>query len=108
VIATLALVPPFGIVGAAAASALGFVFLMISHLLASQRVWRMRLEARRLALLAVLLAAVAVVTTRSVRDPLGLRLLVPIAFGVLFVALGGVHQYEREAVASLWRRMRRS
>jgi O-antigen/teichoic acid export membrane protein len=106
VVAAVALVPRFGITGAAGASVIGYVLLTLGYLQASQRLWAIRVDKRRLVVLVLLLTAVGIVTTTRLEDPLVLRLLVPVAFVVLSVLLAGVRPAERAAirnVRTLWR-----
>jgi O-antigen/teichoic acid export membrane protein len=105
--AALALVPPFGITGAAAATLIGYVCLTLAYLWASQRLWPIRLEPRRLVTLVALLGLVGVVTTARRDDPLALRLLVPVAFPALTLLLGGVRRDEWVAVTQARTLLRR-
>lgn len=104
--AALVLVPPFGIVGAAGASLVGYVMLTVAYLLVSQRFWRMHLEMRRLAALVVLLAAASAVTTTRIEDPLGFRALTPVLFIATVLLVAGVTSEERALVARLVRGVR--
>ncbi len=105
--AALALVPPFGIVGAAGATVVGYLVLTMSYLWSSQRLWAIHVEHRRLAVVAVLLAGVGAVATWRVDDPFLLRAAVPVAFVALSVLLAGVRPEERAAVAGLRALIRR-
>jgi O-antigen/teichoic acid export membrane protein len=100
VVVTIALVPRFGIVGAAGGSAVTYVFLAASYLWASQRVWRIHLEARRLLVLIGLLAGVAAFTTSNVHAPMYVRALIPVGFVALTISLGGLRPHERAALSS--------
>jgi O-antigen/teichoic acid export membrane protein len=106
IVVTITLVPQFGIVGAAGGSAATYVFLAASYLWASQRVWRIRLETRRLLVLIGLLAGVAAFTTSNVHAPLYVRALIPVGFVAVFLVAGGLHQYERTALRD-WRHLGR-
>ncbi len=107
VAAALLLVPPFGIVGAAGASLAGYGLLTTGYLWASQRFWAIHLQPRRLAVTVALLALVGLVTTTQRDQPVGLRLLVPIAFVAGWVLLAGVHADERDALRAGARLLRR-
>jgi O-antigen/teichoic acid export membrane protein len=101
VTATLALVPLFGIVGAAAASMAGYVFLSAAYLWASQRLWAIDIEVRRLLVVIGLLIAVVVITTQQRDAPLVVRAGLPLAYVVLSLALAGLHDNERAALRRL-------
>lgn len=103
VVAAVALVPSYGIVGAAGASVIGYTLLSGGYLWASQRVWRMHVQWRRLGVVLTLLGGVGAVTTMAVHEPLPLRLLVPLVFVVLVVTVAGVSPEERRALAQLRR-----
>jgi O-antigen/teichoic acid export membrane protein len=107
VVAAVALVPPFGIVGAAAASLLGYSLLTTSYLWVSQRLWRMHLEPRRLLVACALLLAVAIVATARRHDPFLVRVLLPVAFVGLSVAFGGLRPDERVTLRRLRARLAR-
>jgi O-antigen/teichoic acid export membrane protein len=107
VLAAVALVPPFGIVGAAAASLIGYLVLTLAYLWASQRLWAIHLERRRLLVVVSLLAVVGLVTTTRGGDPFLLRVLVPLAFVVLSVLLAGLRPGERDILVGLRARLRR-
>jgi O-antigen/teichoic acid export membrane protein len=107
VAAAVTLVPPFGIVGAAAASLVGYLLLTLTYLWSSQRLWPMRLEPRRLLVLMALLLVVGVVTTVRRDDPFLLRALVPVAFVVLSPLLAGLRPDERIALRRIRTRLSR-
>jgi O-antigen/teichoic acid export membrane protein len=107
IIAALVLVPPFGIVGAAAASLVGYLMLTSCYLWFSQRLWRMSIEVRRLVVLILLLALVGIVTSTSSDQPLGVRVAIPFGFLVLSLLLGGLRPAERAAVGRLMPRRHR-
>jgi O-antigen/teichoic acid export membrane protein len=107
VAAAIALVPPFGIVGAAGATVVGYLVLTLSYLWFSQRLWAIRLEHRRLAVVVVLLAMVSAVTTLRGDDSLLVRATVPIAFVGLSLLFAGIRPEERSAVVGLRELLRR-
>jgi O-antigen/teichoic acid export membrane protein len=107
VAAALALVPPFGIVGAAGATLIGYLVLTMFYLWASQRLWAIHVEHRRLTVVAVLLGLVGVVTTLRVDDPVQLRAVVPVAFIAFSLLLAGVRPEEKSAIIGLRALLRR-
>jgi O-antigen/teichoic acid export membrane protein len=107
VVAAVTLVPPFGIAGAAAATVIGYLLLTLGYLHASQRLWPIRVDKRRLPVIVLLLAGVGTITTTRLHDPLAVRLLVPVCFVVLCVLLCGVRPAELAAIKNVrtaWRR----
>ncbi|MDQ1708731.1 MAG: hypothetical protein QOG49_116, partial [Frankiaceae bacterium] len=59
----IALVPPFGMIGAALAGVLGYVVLTTTYLWISQRLWPIELEKRRLLVICGALAAAVALTS---------------------------------------------
>jgi O-antigen/teichoic acid export membrane protein len=107
IVAAIALVPPFGIKGAAAATVIGYLVLTSAYLWASQRLWPIRVERRRIAVVVGLLVAVAGWTTARYNDPLAVRALVPVLFVLLCLVGAGVHPHERAALKRLLADLRR-
>lgn len=101
VVAALVLVPKWGIVGAAGATVVGYTVLTVSYLWASQRLWAIHVEHRRLTVVVVLLGLVGAVTTTRGDDPLLVRAIVPVAFVTLTLLLAGIRPEERSAVTGL-------
>jgi O-antigen/teichoic acid export membrane protein len=87
VLLAIALVPVWGIVGAATASAAGYSVMTFGYLWFSQRCWPVVLEKTRLAVIICALAAVAVGCTVLGTNASPWRLLVPVLFlGVVLPA----------------------
>jgi O-antigen/teichoic acid export membrane protein len=80
VLLAIALVPVWGIVGAATASAAGYGVMTVGYLWFSQRCWPVVLEKSRLLVIICALAAVAVGCTVLGTNASPLRLLIPVLF----------------------------
>jgi O-antigen/teichoic acid export membrane protein len=80
VVLAIVLVPVWGIVGAATASAVGYALLTLGYLWFSQRYWPVVLEKPRLLVIVCALAAVAVGCTVLGTNANPLRLLIPVLF----------------------------
>lgn len=106
VVAALALVPPFGMLGAAGAALVGYVVLTTAYLTTSQRLWAIRIEWRRLTVVVGLLALVTVTTTERQGDPLIVRLAVPVLFIMLVPLLARIRNDERRLLAGALGRLR--
>lgn len=95
VVLAIVLVPWFGMIGAALASLLGYTVLSSAYFLASQRVWRMRLEPRRLISTLVILTACVLASAALRTAPVTLRLFIPIGYLVLLGLVAGVNDRDR-------------
>jgi O-antigen/teichoic acid export membrane protein len=91
----LALVPAFGMKGAAVASLLGYTALTLSYFLASQRVWRVTVEMRHLLATIGALVAAVVATSQLSDESLLWRLLILPAFVLVTAVVGGVSARDR-------------
>lgn len=90
VLLALLLVPSFGMTGAATASLLGYTVLTCAYLVASQRVWRVNLESRRLVATAVALTLTVVAASLLRTESVLLRLLLVPAYVVAVALVGGL------------------
>jgi O-antigen/teichoic acid export membrane protein len=82
----IALIPPFGFVGAAFGTGAGYLVLAVCSYFVGQRVYRTPYEPRRALMILVAAAALAVVGVLPL-EPLGLAVAVKAAAVVLFVAV---------------------
>lgn len=89
VLLALLLVPRLGMAGAAIASLLGYTVLTCAYLVASQRVWRVNLEPRRLAATALTLTLTVVAASLLRSESVWLRLLLVPAYVVAVTLVGG-------------------
>ena len=104
IVFAIALIPPFGIMGAALAGVLGYVVLTTSYLWISQRLWPIQLETRRLLVICVALTATVALTSDLVRLPLGIRAVLPVLFVASVLALAGRTDMDRRILASVRRK----
>lgn len=103
IVFAIALIPPFGIMGAALAGVLGYLVLTASYLWISQRLWPIELETRRLLVICACLIVTVALTSDLVSLPLGARALMPVAFVATVLALSGRTDMDRRILASVRR-----
>jgi O-antigen/teichoic acid export membrane protein len=96
----LTLVPPFGIVGAAAASTGGYLLLTGGNLWLSQRYWPVVLERRRLIVTVLGLSGATGVCTWLGTSETPLRLLVPVGFLAVVLPIAGVKASDKAFIHS--------
>jgi O-antigen/teichoic acid export membrane protein len=98
-----ALVPPYGVFGAAIASLVAYVGMFLAMVWHAQRVYPVRYQWRRL----VLIAAASLVLTvagRATRGPFGLELVLALALPFLLFPLGFYLPGERARLGALLHR----
>lgn len=97
----VALVPVWGIVGAATASAVGYSILTCGYLWLSQRSWPVILEGRRLLVTAGSLAIAVVLCTWAGTSENPIRLLVPVGFLVVVLPVARIGAADRVFILSM-------
>jgi O-antigen/teichoic acid export membrane protein len=97
----LALVPSLGMTGAALASAAGYVALTSVYLVAAQRVWPIKLEARRLGVATAALAVGTGLASVMTDAPIAARVTIPAVFAAIMLVGLGRNDTDRQLVRSI-------